>query len=560
MKFLATEDQYAMKKKKPVIDEQPQDIYENLRGDECQDQDESFQEHAVDYAAAKEYLGLKMAKPEELARLAAMMAPKMDGFDPAALIDAAINLSTVVTARIELRRDSILNAMNSSTAQHLAWQLGIPRSIKPDKRIGILLNDPFVKRIYWKVAPLIFRLNAMHKDIDPWEYKGADMLESGFEMFDKRTRRPRPNPPCSLETALAYIADAPSGSTGALKEAYIDWSVIYPHEVLLKEEEEKRGNMQLAMATITEELENEDPDSARRNELDDLYKVVKVHRDALDEISRFRKSFSPGKRFPASISPWVKSLAESWNQPDSVDKWLMMELLWSNFGEFWEMHGGTYLERQQACGKSLGGVQSRELKKWLAHTEKYVEQLKLLNKPQTNEKIIAHITTHAATVEGVKDQRTRDLLSHFLLTLFEFVDAENSDSLGDLVVRKLKQGPDNRDAETRTTTKIATGAKAKVTGIRFKAAPYRAVTDQTAIECLNILREALGKKVIPVIVHDSIKKPQKPKREPVIATHSAPLGKKQKKTKEELVQRKSEGKWAPKAGRKDSSQSDRFGY
>lgn len=522
---------------------------ENAPTDENLDDDEISRANTVDYKAVQEYLILKMANPDEIARLATMMAPKHDGFNLEALIDAALDLSTGVATRIELRRDGILDSMNIDTALLLARRLGFPASIEPGKPNGIPLNNPFVRGVYWKVASRLVK----GKPVDPWEYKGADLLEDGFALAEKLTTLDRPALPCSLDMALRFITDENKVAREVLERVYLD-SFVIPK--LTKEEDDEMIFLKKAANDISNKLCEDNLDEAQQIELNDHLKLVGDNLTLLKERIPFRESFSPGKKIPASCMPWAADLTESWRRPDYVDKWLMMELLWSDIRTHWNIHGGAYREMSNAKKLSIQKMRAGSHKHWGERWKDRTTDFVIWIKKNNNDIDTLSIDTIANMVgtyrETVLDRNPKGyskgyIVEYTTVFLSELCRYAADEDLDDGIGRTILEDLDEHDVNLAKESKVDKKTAKRAVGERGKPAKkkqgkgYQSLSEYTVIECLNIIRPLLAKKLIAVTVPNNASNKTTAKPKP--AKDASKATPKSKRKNGKYVSMRSEGTW-----------------
>jgi hypothetical protein len=349
----------------------------------------------TDELAIQEYLNVK--DDGEIARLAAMMAPKRKAFDPAALVDAAIALQTETKAGLIRRRETIVTAMNYSTLLDLQNALG--GSLNPfvdddDEQ----LCDPII-------GPVLRKLQATVSN----GMKQSDILDkariaSTLASADTRTKLSRPTLPCDLDDALRYATNSPKVHWQSLKGAFVDFLGIFRtsrEQEQRDENEESLRNQIEHTARIIAGLEtnlNNDPQklkSKREHEehlkrfLDDLI--------SLETVTTYRETFVPGARTPREVMEESSAIfAKYWQEPKSVDSDASLAWFSTEFYAFWNQHGEAYLSIDAAAEKARKAKATKNRKaaqksaasqardRWLKHTEDFVTFLRENQSPQSD--------------------------------------------------------------------------------------------------------------------------------------------------------------------------------
>lgn len=334
----------------------------------------------TDELAVQEYLNVN--DDGEIARLAAMMAPKAKTFDPVALVDAAIALQRETKAGLVRRRESLAASMNHDTLLELQTKLGRALSlIVDDDDDG--LRDPVV-------GPVLQRLRSTVSDAFKRgeEHDKALMVSdttARLAKADARTTLPRPSLPCDLEEVLRFAANAPSVPWEILEKAFIV-CLDFSNQTQLANHEE--GFQQKCREDYSETLaalgENAD-DGPHRNGLKAAVARCETSLAEMQSARIGRENFVPSQETPAGISEAAAiNYAKYFQNPGCVKDAETLALLSTEFHAFWEKHGDAYLSVDAAAEKARKakaeknrkaapkGSASRERTRWLKQTEKFV--------------------------------------------------------------------------------------------------------------------------------------------------------------------------------------------
>ncbi len=339
---------------------------------------------STDERAIQDYLAIQ--DDGEIARLAALMAPRQGTFNPATLVDAAIALQTETKAGLIRRREAIVATMNYSTLLALQQALGFSLCLYVDDDDERLL-DPIV-------GPVLGRL---HSTVSAG-FKQSDALEneriaSVLACADKRANLSRPSLPCDLEDALRYATNSPRVPWPALQSAFMDFLGVSRNtrdqEQRDDDEESLRNQIEHTariIAGLKKNLKNDSQTLA--STIDHERKLQKLQDDlvSLEALKCYCENFEPGVYTPPNVAKESSAIfAEYWQQSQSVKSDRLLAWFSSEFYSFWEKHRIAYQKLHTATEKAKSAkakthskaaslaAKAREKAKWLKHTRDFVK-------------------------------------------------------------------------------------------------------------------------------------------------------------------------------------------
>ena len=388
---------------------------------------------STDERAIQDYLAVQ--DDGEIARLAALMAPKQKTFDPAALVDAAMALQTETKAGLIRRRMAMVNYMNYRTLLSLQNKLGLllsPYVDDDDER----LHDPIAGPVLSRMLSTIFA-----------GYKQSDALEkteitSVLASADTRTTLSRPTLPCDLEYALRYATNSPKVQWMVLQDAFVDFLGINRITRVQgqREEDEKSLKEQIehTVQIIAEIKMNPNSDSEKLNSAREHEEELKRFQNRLTSLeaeTKYGKSFVPGAIIPSDVEKASSEIfANYWQEPKSVKSEKSVAWFSTEFNAFWEKHSGAYKKIHAAAEKARSakaeknrkaakkGSASREGKRWVKQTENFVMLLNANRATLSNRSDL--IEKYAAQHSGVRSDAAKLKVQGFLATLASYSDRE----------------------------------------------------------------------------------------------------------------------------------------
>lgn len=375
----------------------------------------------TDDLAVQEYLNV--TDDGEIARLAAMMAPKSEAFDPAALVNAAIALQTESKAGLIRRREAMVAAMNYSTLEALQQALGL--SVSPyveDDDIG--LRDPIIGPVLRKLHSAVSVHLKRSDDLE--ESRTAADIDDCLASADARTDLPRPSLPCDLEVALRYAVNAPRVSWAALEKAFKD-SLGLTEVGPDKHEEEFQQKCRDDYSKALAELGKNAEDEPRRTELQAAVDLCHSNLADIQNARSFREDFTPGHEIPTRISNAAARIyANYFQNPRCVNRKEILARFSKEFHEFWKTHGEAYqriesekekarkkISKQNAKAQSRAVV-IRENRRWLEQTGKFLAFLKARKARPSDPQIREMIENYCVEQSGLRKPTSQKKAKEFL--------------------------------------------------------------------------------------------------------------------------------------------------
>jgi hypothetical protein len=374
-----------------------------------------------DEGAIQRYLDL--VDDGELARLAAMMSPKIETFDVCALIAQAAALQAEASAELVRRREEMVKSMSLDTLSKLAGHLGI-------RELGFLRvlhedsipDDPIQGPVLRGVAAL------MHEMRPPQDFTDLFLVDNPTEALKRassRTSIQRPLPDATLEELLRFSANISENvvSWDILNGAFIDFLRMWFQDRL-----------------DLEELILGGPDAGQKKSKDSsvLDRIEKLQWNR----KRFRKSFKPGHEFPPDIVELAhRAYEECWENRVLGSQWLR-RLAWlsDTFSMFWQRFGDAYgeihktrkkaateaeanIRREQneksAKARKVGevGLQRREDRRWKEVTADFIKFLKSNLKKSEGLTLSSRVDTFVETSTTLGKKQKRANTGQFLSVL-----------------------------------------------------------------------------------------------------------------------------------------------
>lgn len=387
---------------------------EKLFGDDefpSEEDDAGIHSREIGAAQIRAYMSLEVS--DETVRLAAAMAPKVDTFDPAILIDRALILRTEVEARLLHRRKFMATKMLPSTLLMLLERLGVENTsyekIRNMSKFDPIMVDPVIGPA---ISVLRLRLTSgMRKRLDESE------IESALIAADSRTKLSRPIFPCSREEGLRYAANAPDAPKESLVRTWVDYLCCLP---AFDEDESNEKSMPLKM--------RENRSTNRANE--PMKKTGKKKASTTKKVAEGPYK-SKGKRGNTIL---IK------HNPNIISELEMAEHA-AGFHEYWKSQI-DYEEREQLIKDKIStGASIRDRKLWVGRTEDFMESnafKTFLERSSQSHELFADAVNaflESYDAKGSKSPSSKKKVSKFLLSLFAFKNGNMNDSR----LEKLRQ-------------------------------------------------------------------------------------------------------------------------
>jgi len=383
-----------------------------------------FREGPPDRIAIQAYLAVEDNR--EIARLAAMMAPKPEAFDPVALIDAATALQAETPAGLIRRREAMVETMNYATLLQLQQELGVPPGTRVDHK---QLTDP-------RLGPVLRKAGSMASA--PRRATSDHIAEAGSP-----PKVPRPQLPCSIEAALRHVTNSPEEVPWhVLESALIDYHKSHPTSTLLDPLRTREERLRTQI-----ERTRRVPDGTDKNLKKGLQgaspkpaslklKLLEADLSVVEAAIREREATAPGMVTPAGTPDRLSSILARLERRELIDGH-MLDSLSTNFVPFWEKNRATYLKRgadaekakkKKAAGnRAVGpmGPASKERTVWIKRTQDFLKFLKA--NPPTSSDLSGSISTfadkHCKLSTSRAKSKVRDLLGTLSLHLGRDFDA-----------------------------------------------------------------------------------------------------------------------------------------
>lgn len=461
----------------------------------------------VDQRAVREYLEVK--DDGEIPRLAAMLAPKTKTSDPAALVDAAMNLQKQTTSALIRKREKLVSTMSYPTLLALQEALGTSLSICVEDDDERLL-DPIL-------GPVMRRIRSTVSDgLKLGQLLAKDRIAKSLANADKRTKLPRPSLPCDLEEALRYATNSPQVPWLVLRDAFIDFQNLKITDQNLREYNRREPRLQSKIDRLSGWLseirkhDRSDPETIaakKRHEAD--LKLALAEKEAAQDLNDYSAQFTPGMKAPVSIAEQSEDPFTGFQKESGlVSDDFMLAYFSTDFHAFWKKHGTSYLsihavaekarsaevEKKRKAGSK--GPRTREEKKWTEHTKAFIDSLSNLENGMNCDTIQQLVGNFAR--RRVKDHRTQKDLEFFLGAL---CNAASHDTDVGGICEILKKSRVRAFKElTREEQKVREKkmADSDVKALRKGEVPecfrcFTSLTEEMVGKCLTLLKATLDK-------------------------------------------------------------------
>lgn len=448
---------------------------------------------------------LNLVDDGELARLAAMMSPKIDTFDACALIAQAAALQAEASAELVRRREEMVKSMSLDTLSELAGHLGI-------RELGFLRvlhedsipDHPIQGPVLRGVAAL---MREMRPPQDFAEIFLADNPADALSRASSRTSLRRPLPDASFEELLRYAADIPVDeiSWDILNDAFIDFLRIWFQNRLGMAE-------LLASGSKSEKIKPGDSDI--------LASIERLRH----ERTRFYESFKPGHDFPPDIVELAhRAYTECWEDGILRSLW-QRRLAWlaDEFTPFWQRFGEAYraiykarmevaaqaeaaIRRDQnkksAKARKAGGagLQRRETKRWRAVTAEFVEFLRENFGGSSPSDLNGNVEIFVSSRSSAESQQSQNNTRFFLETLCTGVTNSLEartvlDTLQRSLLAKIKAlSPALREQRLNKLLPNQRKQYLKIGTIPPSWVQFKSLSEEAVGDCLDDLKHALSK-------------------------------------------------------------------
>ena len=386
----------------------------------------------VDDSAIHKYLDVK--DDREIARLAAMMAPRPKEFNSEALLEAAIALNDGAKAALVRQREGMVAAMNPATIQELLQRLDVPPgTYKSDS------DERFEDAI---IGPVLRARRSMAEALNKLGPHANAGTAGDLTDADARTKIPRPALPCKFEKALRYATDSPKVRWQTLQKAFmdflgVDWAAKEKRKFArretsvrerIKRETERR-------AEIDTQRKESPATHASRKEQQKTLKKLEAELGALQSVINYPTCFKPGVKAPDEVANASTAIyTESWQNDKPVTDDKTLAWLSTEFHSFWKSHRDAYLKAHSTTKRATNarvaknrvaaskGLASRERAKWLGHTGDFLAFLK--DNPPPSPDISESINTFAYKHCNLLDKRACKKVRNFLGTLALYLDRD----------------------------------------------------------------------------------------------------------------------------------------
>jgi len=426
----------------------------------------AFYSDPPDRIAFQAYMGVE--DNGEIARLAAMMAPKWKTFDPVALVDAAMALQVETEAGLIRRREAMAETMNFATLLALQQELGmtpIPQ-VKGDKRI----HDPIL-------GPILRKLDSV---LSAGLEQGTARIAGELAAAAERTKLPRPALPCGIKDALRFVTDSPDVPWHILKEAFMDYlgvSKISGQMASINKRVEdltnQIGQTEQALAKLKRDKRKGPQNNTSKRKLEEKLKSLGDDLAPQRSLRNYFELFTPGMVMPATLEAELSASYAQYMQ-GPIDE-PALAILATGFPQFFQERRAAYLKyhaspekaRKAEAKKAKAaknreaapkGPASRERNEWLGQTGAFVAFLKA--NPQPSSDISESIKTFAHDHCKRSTPRAKSKVWSFLGTLALYLDRDFDT---DGILRPLRK-----------------------CGIN-------ALTEDAVRECLDLMKSAIGR-------------------------------------------------------------------
>jgi hypothetical protein len=341
----------------------------------------------INHALLHEYLN--MDSPDEIARLAASMAPLRTEFLVAKdVVDAAVSIRREATAHVASLRRNILRRMSPETLLKLTSELKLE-----DLANGIgddnwrLIYDPLIGPVLERLlehppeAPGTINASSAPEVIE-------NALYEAIEQANKRTTLRLPFPTtCTMEEALRYAANEPAADWGMLEQAFRAFWVVSPHGWMSGEDAKTTFKYQGVLIRDALYLAELPKNSELRLPYLDHNEMLIADLTNLFENNRFRERWQPGAPLPTNFVEELEVIYPLfWPEPGRLGDLSLLKILSYDFHGFWQKHRGTYgqiysaeaeakkiaarAERNRAAAPQKTIVRDRKL--WVQRTEDFI--------------------------------------------------------------------------------------------------------------------------------------------------------------------------------------------
>jgi hypothetical protein len=289
----------------------------------------------------------------EIARLAAMIAPKGEVFDARAQVAQATALQAEVASELVRRREAIANKMSYATLLELVRHFGLNESgilsllaVVDEEQLS---DDPLTGPVLRSLAKLV---RAMPP---PQDFQDQFLVEdptAALELAASRTALSRPQPGAAFEETLRYAANIPADevSWDILNGAFFDFLRMWFQKALVR-------------AELFEMAAGPGITKAGSSKLSATIKRIQ------QELARLHDAFTPGQECPPDIDELARrAYAECWEGGLMGPLW-RRRLAWLvvEFTPFWHRHEAAYLAihqvRVKAEAEAAAVIQADQLKK-----------------------------------------------------------------------------------------------------------------------------------------------------------------------------------------------------
>ena len=318
---------------------------------------------------------LELDDSTELARLAAMMAPKPMVGNARALVDAAIALQEEAESGLLRKREKLAGRMNFMTLLQAITQLQVDTSLVFGHGSEPEFSDSMVGPLLRVARTVMVEANARSS-----AEKLAE-LQAELEELARKRSVPLPPTPCDTITALRFAIHADNSPEELLINAFKDFLGLRYDEDNRWEDESNLRELQSVQDDITK---FKSPSKQQLDYLERLKKTVQVIKKERD----CRDKFTPEKGLIEGLRKKGSDLFDShWAAVEPLLGKQDLRWLATDFHAFWMRHCKSYKKRYQveetrrkavsAVRRKVArsGVEAREEKKWNAFTDTFCRYL-----------------------------------------------------------------------------------------------------------------------------------------------------------------------------------------
>jgi hypothetical protein len=327
----------------------------------------------VDLRLVEHYLNLDDSN--ELARLAAIMAPRPSRFDARALVDAAITLQEEAEVSMVRKRELLASRMNFNTLLETLSVLHVENSLIFSDGTEPEYSDPKAGPLLRIARAVVVESNALSR------VEKLAILQAELEELARIRGIPLPPTPCDTITALRFAAHEDNAPDGLLIDAFKEFLGLSHDADARCEDESTWRELQSVQAEIAR---SKKPSDHQLAELERLKKTVQ----RIEDDRECRESFSPEKGLPDHLREKGHDLFERhWSAIEPKLSKQDFHWLAKEFHDFWTRHKKSFVRRFRGEEKRRNaisakrkevarrGAEAREQKRWDSLTVQFCQCL-----------------------------------------------------------------------------------------------------------------------------------------------------------------------------------------